>query len=730
MKLRFGLRSKLLLLSTFLITIPWFGYQYVWEMEKYLRFGQEQTILGTARALATALHERPNLFNNQASFLPSVEKGKDLYGYQLSQPINLDGRHQDWPNFINKAHFYGADNLLSTKKKLSLINGLSLNYTASIGKYDKYLYFFISVVDDQLIYRHNNGISLSQNDHLALSFTTPEGEFQQFLLSNKQDGWLDTFQINHPDSTQPIAASYIQGKWLKTNQGYNVEFRIPLNKISDNLAFAVHDVDQEFGDTLATVASADPSSAETLGTILVPSPEIERIVKGMSYTNSSIWVVDQHNRVLAKAGDIRNANGLWQKKMDQRENTSWHNTLKEWLKPLFNRLLSQPPKDFIDQLYDAQNLTGAHIESALQGKPMSQWRLTTDKKAVILTAAYPIYFGNKVHGVVIVEETNNGIRTVRNQALEKLFTSILAIMIFGILAFFFFATRISNRIRSLRNQAEQAIDEHGRINNAMPTSSVNDEIGDLSRSFSTAVSRLSQYNHYLENMSSRLAHELRTPIAVVRTSLENLTMAPLSTNPPIENQLSDKNIAYIERAQIGLNRLNLILINMSEATRLEQMLKSTEKHAFNFVEVLTGCLQGYQQIYPEFSFNLINKDNDAQVMGSPEHIAQLLDKVITNAVEFSQDKKINLSVERTSTVLKLHISNNGPVLPQEMTERLFDSMVSMRDGQSDNFEDKRPHLGLGLYIARLICEFHQGNINACDHHNPQGVTMTISLPLM
>ena len=62
--LRFGLRSKLFLLSSFLFTIPWFGYQYVWEMEKYLRFGQEQTLVGTARALATALHERENLFDN------------------------------------------------------------------------------------------------------------------------------------------------------------------------------------------------------------------------------------------------------------------------------------------------------------------------------------------------------------------------------------------------------------------------------------------------------------------------------------------------------------------------------------------------------------------------------------------------------------------------------------------------------------------------------------------
>jgi len=718
MKIRFGLRSKLLLLSTFLITIPWFGYQYVWEMEKYLRYGQEQTILGTARALATALHERPNLFNNQASFLPSVEKGKDLYGYQLSQPINLDGHHKDWPNFINKAHFYGFDNLLPAYQQQS-INDLSINYTASVGKYGKYLYFFINVVDNEVIFRNKNARSLTKNDHIELAFTSPHGEFQRFILSNKQPGWLDAFQINHKETKQPVSASFIQGQWLNTNQGYNVEFRIPLEKVSDNLAFAIYDVDEAFGETLAVIASADTTSATTLGTILVPSPEIERIVKGMSYTNSSIWVIDQHNRVLAKAGDIKKANGLWQRNITPPEQ-DWHYQLKQWLKPIFNQLLTQPPKDFIDQLVDAQNLTGVHIESALAGNPMSQWRLSYDKKAVILTAAYPIYFGNKVHGAVIVEETNNGIRTVRNQALEKLFTSILAIMVFGVVAFFFFATRISNRIRHLRNQAEQAIDEHGRINSMMPPSSTNDEIGDLSRSFSTAVSRLSQYNHYLENMSSRLSHELRTPIAVVRTSLENLTM----------QQQNDNTNAYIERAQIGLNRLNLILTNMSEATRLEQMLKRTEKTEFDGYKVIKGCLQGYQQIYPKHQFELKTPNESAMIIGSPEHIAQLLDKVISNAVEFSDDGVINLSVEQSSSTIKIHVSNNGVLLPEEMSERLFDSMVSIRESKHNNPEDKKPHLGLGLYIARLICEFHQGEISAANHHNPQGVTITITLPVI
>jgi K+-sensing histidine kinase KdpD len=58
-----------------------------------------------------------------------------------------------------------------------------------------------------------------------------------------------------------------------------------------------------------------------------------------------------------------------------------------------------------------------------------------------------------------------------------------------------------------------------------------------------------------------------------------------------------------------------------------------------------------------------------------------------------------------------------------MKDRLFDSMVSMRDTK----RQAQPHLGLGLYIARLIVEFHQGSISANDHHNPSGVTLSITL---
>jgi dedicated sortase system histidine kinase len=748
MKWRFGLRSKLFLLSSFLFTIPWFGYQYVWEMEKYLRYGQEQTIIGTARALATAMHERANLFNNQASFLPSVEKGKDLYSYGLSAPIQLDGLNNDWPDFANKAHFYQQNNQLY--QKLSP-EKLSINFTAAVGTYGKYLYLYFAVIDDKVIYRDSNARSITNNDHVELAFINPAGVFSRFILSNKTTGWIDAYRITDLEDNIPLPARQIQGHWRDTTQGYNVEVRVPLTEFNDNIAFAVHDVDSPLGTIDASIGSADPSSPATLGTILVPSPEIERIVKGMSYTNSSIWVVDQHHRVLATTGNIKEASGVWDKRVnlnnERSENSdsniilsAWHTVESNILKPLYDRIITQPPRNFIDQLYDSENLTGKHIESALAGKPMSQWRLSTDQQAVVLSAAYPIFIDDHVKGAVIVEETTNGIRTLRNQALEKLFSSILAIMLLGALAFFLFASRISNRIRTLSNQAEMAIDEHGRINGNVDTSSTNDEIGDLSRSFSTAVNRLGQYNHYLENMSSRLSHELRTPIAVVRTSLETLAMQQQSmseakannsdltsaTSSQLSSDITHEN-PYLTRAQHGIERLSLILTNMNEATRIEQILQNTDKNTFDIGLVVNGCMQGYQLIYPNknFSFNDITIGR-YYVLGSPEHIAQLLDKVVANAVEFSNDDTVAVNFATNNQQLTLTISNNGALLPEQMNEQLFDSMVSIR--QKHNNE--QPHLGLGLYIARLICQFHSGTIKAVNKLTQQGVDVIIKLPLV
>ena len=57
-----GIRAQLLLVLTVFLAIPWLGYEYVRELERFLRDAQERTLAGTAQAVATALHDRPRLF--------------------------------------------------------------------------------------------------------------------------------------------------------------------------------------------------------------------------------------------------------------------------------------------------------------------------------------------------------------------------------------------------------------------------------------------------------------------------------------------------------------------------------------------------------------------------------------------------------------------------------------------------------------------------------------------
>ncbi|AWB67146.1 proteobacterial dedicated sortase system histidine kinase [Saccharobesus litoralis] len=715
-RLRFGLRFKLLLMSGFLFAIPMLGYEYVWEMEKYLRIGQEKTLMGTVRAVATALHERPTLFDSQASYLPSVQQGRDLYAYPINNPIRLDGQLNDWQD-KQRALEYSDDYIIEGKGHY---NPDSLRFKHMVGKYKNYLYSYFEVIDEEVIYRPKNTLKVDVNDLLQLAFVTQSGEFKRYLIATSKEGWLTPFELKTDvDSNVPLQPEpRIQGAWRQTAQGYNIELRIPLDFLGSQLSFAITDFDKHAAhQQKVTLGTADFKNPDKLGTILVPSPEIAKIVKGLGHTQSRIWVVDQHSRVLAQSGDIKYSAGLWGQFSTQAKSESWFSPVQDWLSSIYYQILTKPPTDFTDVLYDEAQLQGSHIHKALKGEAATTWRLTTDRKALILSAAHPIISDGAVMGAVIAEETTNGIRTLRNQALEKLFNVILAVMVLGTLALFLFASRISFRIRALRNQTETAIDEQGKILHPIAPTKASDEIGDLQRSFADMVERLGQYTQYLQGMSSRLSHELRTPVAVVRSSLESLSM----------DSEQAANSVYMQRAQEGVSRLSTILTMMSEATRLEQTIANNDKVSYPILEVVNGCVQGYQLMHPKQKFEMIiNVAEQTLVNGVPELFAQLLDKLVANAMEFAQvDSAIVITAQQENENVLVIVANQGPLLPAAMQHRLFDSMVSVRSDE----KQEQPHLGLGLYIARLIAEFHNGSIVINNNELANGVDAIVTIPL-
>jgi signal transduction histidine kinase len=286
----------------------------------------------------------------------------------------------------------------------------------------------------------------------------------------------------------------------------------------------------------------------------------------------------------------------------------------------------------------------------------------------------------------------------------------------GAAALLLFATRLSLRIRRLRDEAEHAIDSHGRVTGALSGSQAADEVGDLSRSFAQTLDRLRQYTSYLEQLRSRLSHELRTPVAVVRSSLDNLTQTPL----PEEAQV------YVTRAEEGLDRLNRIISRMSEATRLEHTLATAEQETFDLREVVQGCIEGYRLAHPGRWLEFRAPPTQLKLHGAPDLVAQLLDKLVANALEFGKPgTPVTIELREAGNRALLSVRNEGPPLPHEMQGRLFESMVSARPEQAD----AEPHLGLGLYIVRLIAEFHRGRVSAGNRADISGVEVTVELPL-
>jgi len=692
------IRSKVLLLSLTLFSIPYVGYEYVREMEKYLRDNLETSLKDTARALASVLNDRPSLFSRK--LVDAVREDDLLVAHVFKAPIKLDGDVSDWQDHLDQAGDYADKHILKNQGNYAQD---SLSFKHLLGKNRSYLYALFIVRDERVIYREEESLRLDRSDHLQIVMQDLNQQFHRYLVTPRRSGWVNAFKVSNRELSAQVER-YIQGMWQETSDGYIIELRIPLNRIGDRLGFAIADVDDPVNREIKTlIGTSAIQNLETVGKVFIPSPKIERIIRSLGDTpGRRLWVLDRQRRVLAKNGELR-------------RDFSHHP-----LNLLYSLLLPPPSEDFKDDFARASRLEGEEVNHALKGKADIRWRSTSDKQAVIVSAAHPVWSNDQVIGVVVVEETSNSIQTVQRQAIANLFNKTLIVFSIVTLLLLVFATRLSVRLRSLRNQAETAIDANGRVTMTKIGFSAADEIGDLSRSFSVILEKLKQYNTYLEGMASRLSHELRTPLAVVRSSLENL-----------EQELEqgcemDETHVYIDRAKQGIGRLNTIITRLSEATRLEQALQNAEREPFDLSELVSSCVAGYRLAYPDKRFQAELTRTAIILEGVPDLVAQMLDKLVSNAVDFSEVNspiKIILSQEKNTT--HIEVINWGKALPEGIQqERLFESMVSLRPQSSK----REPHLGLGLYMVRLIAGYHGGQVSASNNPEGLGAVFKVSLP--
>ncbi|NND00827.1 MAG: hypothetical protein HKN85_11660 [Gammaproteobacteria bacterium] len=727
MKIRanFSIRTKLLLVAMLLLLIPWMSYVYVRDMKSFLLSGQEDALSLTSRAVATVLHDRPELFTEDTEIEAAGENNNEIYAYPLPNYINLDGDLGDWGEQAKQSRSYGSNgdgDLLADPD-----NGLAVNHL--LGYHGRFIYALFEVIDDVVIFRQPGFLRVDAADHLRVTLANPGSIPKRYTLIAQEAGRMSIYLMDqnwqYPITGEP---NYdLAAELMVTDRGYNVELRIPRFMLSSDTRIQIAIADVDNADTLqvdAVVQTTPQSDSDDLSRVLVQSPEIAKILKGLDRADTRIWVIDKEKQPRTVVGNIITESNTYQRNKPINSGNTLDfaiDTLRYYynlaLHSVFSFIVDKPPVRFEDYQDTVEARNDQIIEQALAGDISTDRRPSIDNQGTILMSAHPIFSGDSILGAVIVEQSTNQVLRQQQSVLENVISVTLVVLLTVVGAILLFASRLTLRIRRLRNATDNAIDRDGRIisQKLYAEAKSGDELGDLSRSVSNMLGRLSQYTKYLRGLPDTLAHEVSNPLNVVNSSLHNLAQE----NPGINSS------KYLDRATNGVNRIGAILRNLTEAANLEQAMQSETREVFDLVELIENYVDGYQFSNPEQKFELVVHARPLMIEAAADYIAQVLDKLVDNAIDFAAaDTAIVFKVQRLEKYAQIDVINQGSRLPEGMSERIFEPLVSL--GRKDA---QKSRLGMGLYVVKLIASFHGGDVIARNLASVDGVIFSFSLPL-
>jgi dedicated sortase system histidine kinase len=685
-----SLRFQLLALGAITLLLPWAGLEMVRQVEVSLRRALEQSLLDRARAnvVATEL-AGGNALRRRDPADPAL--GEPLYAHSLSQPPLLDGIRGDW--------IYARDP--SGDSTEARVLGFDDGGRLWLGFNSTFVYLFVDVADDEIVYQRTPG-GMPHGDRVALLPGGVAGEVLPLLLANSAPGPFSA-QLTAGAPRFVSSGGYydiVRGYWRETTGGFSVEARLPL-RIAE-AALGVGIVDSDDGGDTARLAAATWEDAHTPNALVRESPALNVVLRPFAGGDSRLRVLDPDGFVLADSGPLAPA--------DVPDAPASPSLLERF----FRYVLRRDDPDYASQESRPGRIGDPVLRAALGGEAATAWYRQGAAVSAIVAAAVPVDPEDPRLGAVVLEQRSDPIVTVTNRAMMRVMATAVGVIFIVALAAFAYASILSFRVGRLARAAESALGPRGEINVRLPGTRGRDEIGDLSRSFADLLGRLRDYTEYLKSLKSKLSHELRTPLAIVATSLDNLEHE-LATEPAKD---------YLARLRHGTERLEAILQAMTAATRVEQAIAETRLERFDIGAVVSSCVGAYRDVYKGRRFELTLPEDPIVIDGSAELIEQMLDKLIDNAAGFAREgSPIEVSLETRANDAVLAVVNRGPLLPEAMRHRLFDSLVSVRDGNGD-----KPHLGLGLYIVTLVAEFHGGTVDAENLADGSGVRLGVVLP--
>ncbi|HVO40460.1 MAG TPA: ATP-binding protein [Spirochaetia bacterium] len=363
-----------------------------------------------------------------------------------------------------------------------------------------------------------------------------------------------------------------------------------------------------------------------------------------------------------------------------------------------------PPADSDEYYAGSDTLSGAEVLDALAGQYGAATRVSRGQQSVTLYSAIPIFGSARVIGAVVVSQSTYRILSDLYALRLDIFRLFLWSIATSAMLSLLLSATITAPLRRLRDRAQGILDARGRLTGRLAPLARRDEIGDLSRSLEALTERLARHVRLVESFASDVSHELKNPLASIRSAVE------LAQGEPDAGEQRE----LLAMALSDVNRMERLLDGVRDISRIDsgdgggEAGGAAPETTADVCQIAERVLEAFRMRMDggRVRFSLLGRSVPAAV--TPQRIQQLIENLVDNAAGFTREGgRVLVEVRSEGPMTLLRVSDEGPGIPAEHAERIFDRFFSFRPG-----EDRARHAGLGLAIVKSIATGHGGSVRA------------------
>ncbi len=429
-------------------------------------------------------------------------------------------------------------------------------------------------------------------------------------------------------------------------------------------------------------------------------------------TRSRIRLYDSAGRLIA---DSWNTTGPTYRLRDP-ATERWTKDVARGLDRAFNFLVGAAPvADFEEPRSDRLEAWPEAVAARQSRTVTSAMRHAPDLTPV-MSAAAPVD-----GGVLLLTANERSVtRTVRRHR-ATLGAAMAASILLSVLLSLYLARTIVRPLRRIAIAAQRVRLGRAREVRVPRLPSRGDEIGFLARAISDMSQSLRQRIDNIEAFAADVSHELKNPIASLRSALDGVEN--------VKDESLRKRLIAVARDDVL--RLDRLINDISEAARTDAELARARFEPVDLgplIEQLVGSWEARRDKGDARVAFARPRRQSTMVLGDPGRLARALDNLIDNAISFSPPGGlIEIAASRVGMQVRIRIDDEGPGVPAEAREAIFNRFHSIRPDS----EDFGRHSGLGLAIAKAIVEGHDGEITVQDRDDaPSGARFVICLPAL